>query len=276
MKGKAFFTSSRIKLFLIILIALQTISAQVVCNKFELQTNLINDVLDLSIDTDLPDYTSVMVTVRRSYWEKGSSAEYSVDYFLERSTVGKWKSTQKVSVDSKKWKTLLREKQEKMAGFGIGFDVGSISDNISVSMIVPVRQPDSRFGEKNSKLTGTAVNTSGSRFVEDEIDIPYPLDSPPTGKSPYPNLDPFELEIGIKYVVEKQTPLMPHHSPSDPVAALNKIKQIPQNGNFKVLDKFNKRSLVWYQVVAYDKRNSKIGNGWINSTALIGQKLKAY
>ena len=253
-----------------------TADAQVVCNKFELVTKVTGSTLELSLDTDLPDNTVVMVSVSRSYLEKGNTATYSVDYFSEKSTVGKWKSKHRISVDSVKWKSALREKQEKMSRLGLGFDVASISEKITARMVAPINQPDPRFGKQNSKLTGKAVRATGLRVVEDEIEIDYPLDSPPVGKSPFPSLNPLELEVGQTYIVTKQTPLMPSHSPADPIAALQKMKQIPEGGGFKVLDTFDKKGNPWYRVSAFDQRKKQIGTGWINSTALLGQQLKAY
>jgi hypothetical protein len=269
---------SKLALLLILTVTFiaRTADAQVVCNKFKLVTKVKGSTLDLSVDTDLPDNTVVMVSVSRSYLEKGNPDTYSVDYLSEKSTVGKWKSRHTIFVDSEEWKSLLRAKQEKMSRLGLGFDVVSISDKISVRMVVPINQPDSRFGKGNSKLTGKALRTTGLRVVEDETEVNYPLDSPPVGKSPFPSLNPLELEIGQTYILSEQTPLMPSHSPVDPVAALQKMKQIPKGGVFKVLETFKKRGLPWYKVVVLDQRKKRIGTGWINSAALLGQELKAH
>lgn len=250
---------------------------KVVCNKFKLVTEVTDSTLSLSVDTDLPDNTVVMVGVSRSYLEKGSPDRYSVDYFSEKSTIGKWKLKHRISISSEKWKTALRTKQEKLSRIGLGFDVASISNKITVSMVVPVNQPDPRFGKLNSKLTGKAVTTTGNiRIVEDEITIDYPLDSPPVGRSPFPSLDPRELEIGQAYIVSRQTALMPSLSPTDPMAAIQQMKQIPKGGVFKVLETAKKRNTPWYKVIAFNQKKQQIGTGWVNSTALLGQELKAY
>ena len=248
---------------------------QIVCDEFDLVTKVIGSSLELSVDTDLPDNTVVMASVSRSYLEKGNSDEYSVDYFSEKGTIGKWKSIHRISIDSKKWKAALRTKQEEMSRLGLGFDVASISDKIEVRMVVPINQPDPRFGKRNSNLTGKAVRASGLRVVEDEIEIDYPLDSPPVGKSPFPSLNPLELEVGHAYIVSKQTPLMPSNSPADPIAAIQQMKQIPQGGGFKVIEVYKEKTNPWYKVIGFDQRSKHLGTGWINSTALLGQKLKA-
>ena len=249
---------------------------EIVCDKFDLITKVTGSTLDLSVDTDLPDNAVVMVSISRSYLEVGNSATYSVNYFSEKSTIGKWKSEHSISIASEDWKTSLRAKQEEMSSLGLGFDVASISDNISVRMVVPINQPDPKFGDQNKNLTGKAVKTKGLRVVEDENEINYPLNDPPVGKSPFPSLNPLELEIGQAYVVSKQTPLMPSHSPTDPIAALQQMKQIPEEGGFTVLEVYNATNNPWYKVTAFNHSTEEIGIGWINSTALLGQQLKAY
>ena len=190
-------------IFIVLLLAVCVANAQIVCNKFKLVTKLTDSTLELSVNTDLPDNTVVMVSVSRSYLEKGNSPRYSVDYFSERSTIGKWKSNHKISIASKKWKSALRTKQEKLSRIGLGFDVVSISDKITVRMVVPINQPDTKFGERNSNLTGKAVNmaSKGGRtlagkvvgpmyVVEDEIEINYPLDSTFAGRPIIPSFNP--------------------------------------------------------------------------------------
>lgn len=249
---------------------------KIVCNKFELVTNVTGSTLDFSVDTDLPNNAVVMVGVSRSYLEKGNPDRYSVDYFSEKSTIGKWKSEHSISIASEDWKTALRVKQEEMSRIGLGFDVASISDKITVSMVVPINQPDPKFGDQNQNLTGKAVRTKGIRVVEDEIEIDYPLNAPPVGKSPFPSLNPLELEIGQAYVVSKQTPLMSSHSPADPIAAIQQVKQIPKGGGFKVLEVYKEKNNPWYKVTAFNQSTEAIGTGWINSTALLGQQLRAH
>lgn len=247
----------------------------VVCDKFVLVTNVSGTTLNLSVDTDLPDNTVVIVGVSRSYLEKGNSATYAVDYFSERSTIGKWKSEQSISIASEDWKKELKMKQEEMSRLGLGFDVESISNKIEVQMVVPINQPDSRFGDRNQNLSGKAVSSEGLRVIEAEKEIDYPLNAPPVGKSPFPNLDPMNLDIGQTYTIDQQTPLMPSHSPDDPLSALEDVKNIPIGGVFKVLEIYTKDNNPWYKVTAFDPQKNLIGTGWINSIALLGQKLKA-
>jgi len=248
---------------------------QIFCDKLELVTKVTGSTIDLSVDTDLPDNTVVMVSVSRSYLQKGNSATYSENYFSERSTIGKWKSEHRISIADEVWKTALRARQELVSRIGPSVDVASISNKIRVSMVVPINQPDVKFGDRNHNLTGKSVTilNEGLRVVKDEIEIDYPLNAPPVGKSPFPNLNPLGLGIGQSYVVSEQTALMPYHSPADPMAAIQQMKYITKGGGFKVLEVYYKgKNDPWYKVTAFNQRTEEIGKGWINSTALLGFK----
>jgi hypothetical protein len=61
-------------------------SPQIICDKFEIKTKVEKTDLFLSLETDLPDDTVVMVSVSRSYKEKGNTSTYSLNYFSEKST----------------------------------------------------------------------------------------------------------------------------------------------------------------------------------------------
>ncbi|MDP8228649.1 MAG: hypothetical protein P9M15_04280, partial [Candidatus Electryoneaceae bacterium] len=165
--------------------------------------------------------------------------------------------------------------QEQMSQFGAGFDVASVSNKITIRMVVPIDQPDPRFGHRNANLTGEAVRTEGVRVVENEIEIDYPMDSPPVGKSPFPSLDPSRLDIGQSYTISKRTLLMPSPGYRNDFQVQD-VKHIPKGGGFKVLEMVKMRITHWYKVTAFDQRLTLIGTGWVNSTALGGQVLKAY
>ncbi|MEX2142449.1 MAG: hypothetical protein WD894_24555 [Pirellulales bacterium] len=145
------------------------------CDRFSLVTEVADSTIDLALSTDLPNDTIVMVSVSRSYWEKGSAVEYSVDYFSQRSTVGSWRSKREIVVADEVWWSALREMQAKMARVGLGFEVASVSDEIEIRMVVPINQPNARFGERNQNLVGKAVRTTGLRVIEDETKILRPI-----------------------------------------------------------------------------------------------------
>lgn len=160
---------------------------KIVCNRFVLKTTENGSTVNLVLETDLPGDAIVMVSVSRSYWEKGSPEEYRVEYLSERSTVGNWITAHKISIADELWNSKLLAKQKEMASLGLGFDVASISDEIKIRMVVPINQPDPRFGRRNEHLVGTAVRTTGLRIVQDETVILRPLQTRTRKTSPFAN-----------------------------------------------------------------------------------------
>ncbi|MEX1014188.1 MAG: hypothetical protein WDZ80_03445 [Candidatus Paceibacterota bacterium] len=245
--------------------------AQVTCDVFDIYSELTDETLLVTLDTDLPDNTILMVSISRSYWEKGSPSEYLIDYYSERSTVGEWKNEQTISIDNTEWENDLQDKQKEMAPLGLGFDVDRISDSVVVRMVVPINQSNPKFGDRNSNLTGKKVNTSGLRTVGSEKSIYYTLDGIASKKSDF--ADPSSLKIGESYSISKNTPLMSEIEPSDPMAALEDTKEIPKGYFIKVISTKDKANNPWYEVEVYNSSGSLLGKGWINSQALMGQSL---
>jgi len=89
-------------------------------------------------------------------------------------------------------------------------------------------------------------------------------------------LDVQNLKIGSAYVVSRRTPLMPEVNPSDPLSAAEKMKNIPAGGAFKISGIEMKNGNPWYKVAAIGVDNKPIGQGYINSGALLGQDLKSF
>ena len=243
----------------------------------DIQHKFADNNLSVSLNTDLPDDTVLIMSVSRSYWEKGSSEEYAIDYFSEESTVKEWRNKHDILLDNSKWKAYLENQQNKLASLDLGYEVDKISDSVSVSAIVPMNQSSSKFGDNNSKLTGKKVNTSslgtvGLRTVDDEVTIHYPLEGGKSIKAKYGN--PLSLKIGETYSVCKITPLMPELPPSDPMTALENVKYIQEGGLIKIISVRKKDSQPWYKVEVTDNNDQAIAEGWINSTALMGQQLR--
>ncbi len=246
---------------------------KIVCDQFDLRTELKDGVLKFRIDTDLPDDTTVIVGVSRSYKEKGDSELYSVDYYSSKNSLLKFKNEQIVPLNNERWKRLLREKQVEMSRLGYGFDVASVSNKVELSAVVPIRQRNPGFGEDNVNLVGKAVTHRGFRTVNRKVMFKFPMKEPPVGRSPVPNLNPMDLDVGAVYTLSKKTPLMPHYNPGNPALAMRQVRYIQREGQIKILKKKNVNGTMWYRVSAKTNNGTRIGNGWINSIALLGQKL---
>lgn len=149
----------------------------VICDTFELSTNIQGSLLGLSLNTDLPDDTVISVTVDRSYWKQGDSEEHSRRYFEQESTVGEWRRTHEINIAAEGWTRDLKDFQDKMANAAVGFEVARISDDIDISIIAPVNmQTNAAFGDRNKNLSGKAVTImSYGRLVRGDTQLAYPL-----------------------------------------------------------------------------------------------------
>ena len=248
----------------------------IICNRFDLKHELTGNSLRMWIETDLPDSTEVMMGVSRCFYEKGSSSAYPVDYFSEKSTVGKWRTPRALTLDDAKWRAKLDERQRILARAGAAIEITRIDDNVELSAVVPINQSDPRFGEQNANLTGEAVPTSGMRVISREIDmgVPMPSASAAAAETTPVWADPRNLHVGKTYDLSKDTPLMPEFEPADPMQALGRMKQIRAGGTITVVGQRDKGGTPWYEVNARQANGAQLGRGWINSLALLGQDIK--
>ena len=256
----------------VLIFSFSNLFSQVTCNQFEIKYSLEDDNLNLYLMTDLPDNTDIMVSISRSYWETGNSAEYSVDYFSEKSTISKWRKEKEIDINDIIWEKALKKKQNEMSKIGLGFTVSKKSDEIEVRFVVPVRQTNPVFGKNNSKLTGTKVRQEGLKIVEDESKIVKPLGKTIAAKSTA-SLDPRSLTIGKIYRLSKKTSLMPELNPANPEISLSKVRNLVSGDRIKIIKISEKNGIPWYRVVSYNGKGIKIAEGWINSTVLLGQDL---
>jgi hypothetical protein len=240
---------------------------QILTDTFDVVAELQSDELTLALTSDLADDTKLVVSVSRTYQEQGSSERYPVDYFSEHSTIGAWRQSRHVRLDDEEWKQQIEQRQRVLAAGGEPFTVARISDSIEVSFVVPVNQ-DSPFEERNANLTGSVVKQSGSlRIVEDERTLYHPVAAANVGQARFG--DPLGLDVQTTYTVSRQTPLMPEIEPADPMAAIAAIRHLNSGDAFTVINVRTHRNTPWYRV------RTDLGEGWINSTALLGQELKA-
>jgi len=232
------------------------------------------EILKLSLDTDLPDYTDLMVSVSRSYKEKGDTeSTYSINYFSEKSTVKKWRSQQEISISDKVFRNNLQKQMNTMSKLGMPFQTSTISKQIEVSFVVPVNQSNPIFGKRNENLQSKLISPSGLRVIRKEKMINKPLGSK-VSNIRATKVSASDLQKGGVYTISKETPLMPEFEPANPMAAIAKMKKLPPGSVITVLSirmKFNKP---WYRVKAKSAKGLRIGEGWINSIALRGQDIK--
>jgi hypothetical protein len=245
-------------------------------DRFVIVQSLRGDTLTVSLDTDLPDFTEVMVSVSRSYFEKNSTDELARTYFEEKSTVGGWRQPRQIKISHDTFKTKLQEQQRKTAEVGIGGELERIEADVVIHFTVPMFQSNAAFGNRNSNLTGSAMTTSGNgRIVTSEVSVRYPLDAKATAGPQWANRN--ELVVGRTYLLSRETPLMAELNPADfdaQVSVIASRRSIPANGSITIKKVTAKDGGQWYQVEAHDTRTATIGTGWVNADALIGQQIQ--
>lgn len=87
----------------------------------------------------------------------------------------------------------------------------------------------------------------------------------------YPLEPTRSLTAGQTFTLSKQTPMMPELEPVDPLAAIQRMKQLSAGTRITILRTELKHSTPWYEVGAFSSAGASLGSGWINSVALIGQ-----
>ena len=91
-------------------------SSEITCNRFKIKAAREGSQLLVSLDTDLPDATQVMVSIARSYWADTPEQEYPIEYFEKKSTVREWRKGKPVAIDATKWS---QEFQEHLRGSAV-------------------------------------------------------------------------------------------------------------------------------------------------------------
>lgn len=241
-----------------------------VCDRFEPLAVLQGGEIVMSLDTDLPDGTDLMVSVSRSYWDALTGQEYPLNYLSVRSTVGEWRQPRRVSVAHSEWARLLDDRMRLSAQINDPLKIKSINGEIEAAFTVPINQTDPRFGKGNENLRGAKVPTSGMRSIRVEKIVSYPLGS--KASTPKNQYAPREaLQSGITYEIPKEVPLMPQRDSSDPLADLEKMRRLPAQTRITIVSVDRRQPAnPWYQVKAVDPNGNALGTGWINSIALIG------
>ena len=152
-------------------------SKKTTCDKFIVNTELQNNELLVSIDSDLPNFTNIIVSVSRSYTTNIGLNKYPIDYFSDRSNLKKWKKTQNIFLDNTKWQDdFLKHRKILISSGNPITKVIDISDFIRVVVTVHAKQSNPAFGEKNINLVGNEVQDGNIRIVRKAVVFVYPIE----------------------------------------------------------------------------------------------------
>ena len=250
-------------------------SSRITVDKFNLKTSFKAPYLILSLDSDLPDTTHIVISVSRPFSKKGNSNNYSIDYKFIKTTAGEARNPIKIKIDNQAWLKKLKAQQAEASRFGNNYQVNKIKPIIKADATLPVDQPDPRFGKNNRNITGKAVTEPyrGRKEVRTEISISSSFQNSSGLSQRQANLDPFNLDSGIAYIVSKRTPILDSPRPFNPVASTRNAQYAQAGGLITIQGSQTFSNIKWYKVKAQSGANSRPIYGWINSFALIGQTL---
>lgn len=144
--------------------------------KFEPGTEAGKRRLRISIVTDLPDITNLMLSIGRTYRNSVNNEVYSIDYHEEKASVAAWRAARVLELDQTVWQNRLNEKRSLFRRIGEVLNVADVDSAVTISFIVPVNQSDERFGQRNVNLVGSSVVESGGlRIVRREAKLEWPV-----------------------------------------------------------------------------------------------------
>jgi hypothetical protein len=166
----------------------QTVTADlgpIRCDRFDIRAKVVgatspeSRTLQITLETDLPDETELMVSIDRSLLNQFDSETYPKEYFSEQSTVGQWRSTRTIELYHSQFVREVDDMKRLFRVAGEPLFVSRIDDSIEISFVVPVNQADPRFAPLNRNLEGAKVEVSGSlRNVRGVATLAWPI---PTG-----------------------------------------------------------------------------------------------
>ncbi|HEV7509530.1 MAG TPA: hypothetical protein VGS07_31945 [Thermoanaerobaculia bacterium] len=264
----------RLSLLLLLTLAPEIALAQTVkCDRFEPRTILEGHHLLVSLDTDLPDSTVLMVGVSRSYWAGHPLQEYPIEYLDTHSTVGEWRKPRRVDLDNAAWKAKLDDSLKYLAQMGKPIHITKLDKSVAVSFVVPINQSDPRFGTRNQNLVGRkmSTSTSGLRIVTAEVKVAYAISKVALASS-IDYGDPENLRRGVRYRLSRETPLAAELHPADPLRAASSMGRLSAGTVITVLAvDGSELPHTWYRVRASTTLGARLG--WVNGLALIGQQL---
>lgn len=257
----------------------QEVPAFVVVTKFDPIIEQNGSSISFSLDTDLPNNTTIMVGIERIYTIKNSDEIRLIQYFSKRKKVKELKTPETIILNHKKWKKELNDRKDLFMRIGEPFDVDKIEDQVEVSFVLPVNQDNPAFGKFNKNLIGDIVeNDERLKIIRKEKRYNIPLDSKAVQKlsERSSNLHASGLETGTLYQNNKNLYFYTNYVAGDILQTSQSRKTLPKNSFFKVLNKSNENDVIWYKVKLSDNAGETFKTGWVNSEHLQWQQLKVY
>ena len=119
--------------------------------------------LQISLKSDFPENTLVLVSVTRSFWEKGKNDTYSGDIHSKDIPIKDGIIEVTVNVDDKPWYKQRKQKEEQFKGLGVFGEIGKISPEVEVRTMVSPRRQKSKHIEKLFGKNGERIGGKGAQ-----------------------------------------------------------------------------------------------------------------
>lgn len=155
-----------------------TEAPKITCDTFDIITDLKGSLLTVSVKTDLPPETQLIIVIERIYHEKDNDKSQGVEYFNDKSTVGTYEHPQSIPVDNEVWFNKLKAHVQRMTLENKGSYYDSIDNYIQVRIAVPTSQESPKFGKQNENLVGLEVieDKYNDKYIRKEVTLVYPMD----------------------------------------------------------------------------------------------------
>ncbi len=242
--------------------------------------NLQHVSVEFKLETDLPDDTKIIGRIHRTFtatiMDMGVSKTdtYSDDYAELDCTVNDLLKPSVFHLDRQKWIEAFKQSHKRLSITSDGVAIDGIDQNIAIQISVSSVQRNPRFGKYNANLVGKAISPGLlGKTVECTLYVPH-VEPLPVKLPRYTHFE--TLQVGKKYIISKTIPLMLINNPQDWVdvaEAIAEAGEIIANGTIMVTAKTKRETTVWYRVIAWRADGRRLGDGWVNSLALCGQKI---
>ncbi len=245
------------------------LSAQVSCNRFDVKTELETEAVRVSLFTDLPQDSRVVVSISRRYWRRGERGVFLLEYYNREMPVKGLTRPILIDLSDSVKKTLVEKINEARRFAGRGpVSIERVDEDFKLRVSLTMSQPNKAFGENNSRLSGEMVRQRGA-YRGVRINKFFTLKEVRKGKREE-KVRPRELkrvkahafEAGKIYVARKSVPVMNYHETGE-VPALRKVGTLARQKAFLV-DRIEKKGdVLWYRVAGLSGDGQGIGAlGW--------------
>lgn len=249
--------------------------------KIELSaTNAGERRVKININTNFPNGTNLFLSAYRIYYTKGDTTPSGGSLPEKVFSVKDGKYETIMIINDKEWydryQSIARLEPSDFP------QITKISDKITINVMYTAarNQPANVtkiLGTRGEFVTGEGSEHFGTgtagRLTALSIskEFYFPMEGRVEKFPEYANYQ--SLKVNVTYAISKETPLAPEFEPSDPLAAISKIKYLQAGSRIRILSIEDKNNFPWYEVQAMSKMGESVGKGWINSTALIGQEI---